>query len=59
MGIPESAELLKREHAHLDAVIKEEESHLWKNIQKIEELKKAKLRKKDQLLRISLLNFKN
>lgn len=44
-------ENLRIQHAHLDAVIKEEESHIWKNCVKIEELKKEKLRKKDELLR--------
>lgn len=41
-----SLENLRIQHAHLDAVIKEEESHIWKNCIKIEELKKQKLRKK-------------
>ena len=40
-----SLENLRIQHAHLDAVIKEEESHIWKNCIKIEELKKQKLRK--------------
>lgn len=35
-----SLENLRIQHAHLDAVIKEEESHIWKNCIKIEELKK-------------------
>lgn len=34
-----SLENLRIQHAHLDAVIKEEESHIWKNCIKIEELK--------------------
>ena len=46
-----SLENLRIQHAHLDAVIKEEESHIWKNCIKIEELKKQKLRKKDEMLR--------
>ena len=46
-----SLENLRIQHAHLDAVIKEEESHIWKNCIKIEELKKQKLRKKDEKLR--------
>ena len=44
-------ENLRIQHAHLDAVIKEEESHIWKNCIRIEELKKQKLRKKDEMLR--------
>ena len=46
-----SLENLRIQHAHLDAVIKEEEPHIWKNCIKIEELKKQKLRKKDEMLR--------
>ena len=46
-----SLENLRIQHAHLDAVIKEEEYHIWKNCIKIEELKKQKLRKKDEMLR--------
>ena len=45
-----SLENLRIQHAHLDAVIKEEESHIWKNCIKIEELKKQKLRKKDEIM---------
>ena len=45
-----SLENLRIQHAHLDAVIKEED-HIWKNCIKIEELKKQKLRKKDEMLR--------
>lgn len=41
-----SLENLRIQHAHLDAVIKEEESHIWKNCIKIEELKKQKAQKK-------------
>ena len=44
-------ENLRIQHAYLDAVIKEEESHIWKNCIRIEELKKQKLRKKDEMLR--------
>lgn len=44
-------EVLETQHAQLDAAIKEEESHVWKNLIKIEEMKKEKLRKKDELLR--------
>lgn len=47
-------ENLRIQHAHLDAVIKEEESHVWKNLIKIEQLKREKLKKKDQLLRRNL-----
>lgn len=47
-------ESLRVQHAHLDAVIKEEETHVWKNLIKIEELKREKLRKKDELLRRNL-----
>ena len=50
-------ESLRIQHAHLDAVIKEEESHVWKNLVKIEELKREKLRKKDELLRRNLQSF--
>ena len=51
-------QVLKREHAFLDATIKAEETHTWKNIMKIEQLKKEKLRKKDQMLRMKLISFK-
>lgn len=44
-------ENLRMQHAHLDATIKEEEGHIWKNCIKIEELKKEKLRRKDEMLR--------
>lgn len=47
-------ESLKIQHARLDSEIKEEESHVWKNIMRIEQLKKEKLRKKDELLRRNL-----
>lgn len=46
-----TVENLKVQHARLDAVIREEESHIWKNMIRIEQLKKEKLRKKDELLR--------
>ncbi len=49
-----SVETLRIQHAHLDAAIKEEEAHVWKNCIRIEELKKEKLRKKDELLRRTL-----
>lgn len=51
-----TVENLRAEHAHLDAIIREEESHIWKNLIRIEELKREKLRKKDEILRHSLQN---
>ncbi len=45
---------LRVQHAQLDALIREEENHVWKNLIKIEELKREKLRKKDELLRKSI-----
>ena len=45
---------LRVEHAHLDSLIREEECHIWKNLIRIEELKREKLRKKDELLRRTL-----
>ena len=47
-------ESLKIQHASLDSEIKEEEIHVWKNLIRIEQLKKEKLRKKDELLRRTL-----
>lgn len=47
-------EILRIQHAHLDMAIREEESHVWKNLIRIEQLKKEKLRKKDELLRNAL-----
>ncbi len=49
-----SMENLKVQHAYLEAVIHEEEQHVWKNLIRIEELKKQKLQKKDMLLRMAL-----
>lgn len=49
--IDTTLESLKIQHARLDSEIKEEESHVWKNLIRIEQLKKEKLRKKDELLR--------
>ena len=49
-----SLENLKVQHAYLDAAIRKEEQYVWKNLIKIEELKKQKLRQKDALLRLSL-----
>ncbi|MBE6458735.1 MAG: DUF465 domain-containing protein [Alphaproteobacteria bacterium] len=54
MEVDVSIESLKIQHAQLDAAIKEEESCVWKNMIRIEQLKKEKLRKKDELLRKSL-----
>ena len=34
-----TVENLRAEHARLDAIIREEESHIWKNLIRIEELK--------------------
>ena len=51
-------ENLKVHHAYLEAAIHEEEQHIWKNLIKIEELKKQKLQKKDTLLRMALQNEK-
>ena len=51
-----TVENLRAEHAPLDAIIREEESHIWKNLIRIEELKREKLRKKDEILRHSLQN---
>lgn len=47
-------ESLRVRHALLDAAIKEEENHIWKNLSKIEDLKRAKLKKKDEILRMTL-----
>lgn len=47
-------ETLKVQHAKLDATIREEETHIWKNMIRIEQLKKEKLRKKDEMLRRGL-----
>ena len=52
--IETTLESLKMQHARLDSAIKEEESHVWKNMIRIEQLKKEKLRKKDELLRRTL-----
>ena len=42
---------LQTQHAQLDNAIREEENHIWKDMIKIEQLKKAKLKKKDELLK--------
>lgn len=52
--IDTTLESLKIQHARLDSEIKEEEQHVWKNMIRIEQLKKEKLRKKDELLRKTL-----
>ncbi len=49
--IDSTIESLKIQHARLDSELKEEESHVWKNMIRIEQIKKEKLRKKDELLR--------
>ncbi len=49
--IDTTIESLKIQHARLDSELKEEESHVWKNMIRIEQIKKEKLRKKDELLR--------
>lgn len=52
-------ESLRVKHALLDAAIREEETHIWKNLSKIEELKREKLKRKDEILRMTLQNLKN
>ena len=52
--IETTLESLRLQHAQLDSAIREEESHVWKNMIKIEQLKKEKLRKKDEMLRRTL-----
>lgn len=52
--IETTLESLKIQRAQLDSAILEEESHVWKNMIRIEQLKKEKLRKKDELLRRTL-----
>ncbi len=52
--IETTLESLRIQHAKLDSAIREEESHVWKNMIRIEQLKKEKLRKKDELLRRTL-----
>lgn len=42
---------LKLEHAHLELALKEEESYVWKNLIRIEELKREKSREKVKHLR--------
>lgn len=54
-----SLENLRIQHAHLDAVIKEEESHIWKNCIKIEELKKQKAQKKRRMLQPDYANSRS
>jgi len=43
-------------HARLNSLICAEEKHIWKNLIRIEELKREKLRKKEELLRRNLQN---
>lgn len=52
--IDATIESLRIQHTLLDSEIQEEENHVWKNIVRIEQLKKEKLRKKDELLRKTL-----
>lgn len=52
-------ESLRVKHALLDAAIKEEENHVWKNLAKIEELKREKLKRKDEILRMTLQSLRN
>ena len=54
--IQTSLENLKIQHAYLDAAIRREEQYVWKNLIKIEELKKQKLKQKDAILRLSLFS---
>ncbi len=49
-------ENIKVQHAYLEAAIRQEEQHIWKNLVKINELKKQKLKQKDALLRLSVQN---
>ena len=55
IDIQTSLENLKVQHAYLEAVIHEERQHVWKNLIKIEKLKKLKLKQKDALLRLSIM----
>ncbi|MDD4557252.1 MAG: YdcH family protein [Alphaproteobacteria bacterium] len=52
-------ETLRVKHALLDAAIKEEETHIWKNLSKIEQLKREKLKQKDEILRMTLQDISN
>ena len=54
--IQTSLENLKIQHAYLDAAIRREEQYVWKNLIKIEELKKQKLTQTDAILRLSLFS---
>ena len=49
-------ENIKVQHEYLEAAIRQEEQHIWKNLVKINELKKQKLKQKDALLRLSVQN---
>ena len=46
-----TAENLKIRHEMLDALIREEECHVWKNLIRIEQIKKEKRRQKEEILR--------
>lgn len=46
-----SFEVLKMDVQLLDAALKEEKEHIWKNLIRIEQLKRDKLKKKDAALR--------
>ena len=50
-----SLENLKVQHSYLDAALRHEEELIWKNLIKIEKLKKLKLKQKDALLRLSIM----
>ena len=50
-----NVDTLKQEHDKIELALQKEQSYVWKNITKIEKLKKAKLRKKDDILRESLI----
>ena len=52
-----SEKTLKIQHAQLEDAIRIEEEQVWKDVQKIEQLKKEKLKKKDELLRISTTGY--
>ncbi len=47
-------ETLRIRHAQLDTLTRLEENHVWKNLIRIEELKRENLRKKETLLRQTL-----
>ncbi len=49
-----SLESLKLQDSCLDLAIKENESHVWKNLIRIEQIKKENLRRKDALMRSNM-----